>query len=105
MNDYIWIESLITAYYYNRNTKDVITMIQGTINRILDRPYDELNAGDDNTDILMSALVHRYGDYGTSPRFGWVAQDYKSDILWTLGKELNYYKEIYSREEDRNEIS
>ena len=103
MCEYAWIESIIAAYSYNRNTKDVINMIQGAINRILDRPYNEINAGDDDTDILMSSLVLRYGDYGTSPRFGWIEADYKGDVLYTLGKELNYYKTIYSTECDNND--
>lgn len=105
MNEYVWIESVISAYYYNRETKDVITMIKSTINRILDKPYDELNAGDDDTDILMCALVLRYGDYGTSPRFGWIAEDYKSSILFTLGRELNYYEAIHDREENDNDCN
>lgn len=93
MDEYTWIESLIWSYYYNRDRQDLINMIQGVINRILDKPYNEVNAGDDDTDILMGAIVLMYGDYGTSPRFGWIDEEHKENVLNILNELLKYHKE------------
>jgi len=92
-SDYEWIESLIWSYFYNRDRQDIINMIQGVINRILDKPYNEVNAGDDDTDILMGAIVHMYGDYGTSPRFGWIDAEHKQHVIDILNELLEFHKE------------
>ena len=99
MDDYEWIESLVSSYFYNRERMSIICMIQGVINRILDKSYSELNAGDDDTDILMGAIVIQYGEYGTSPRFGWIYDEYKEGVLETLGELLEYHEEQLEHEE------
>ena len=90
MSDYTWIESLIASYFYNRDREQIVNMIQGTINRILDMPYGSVNAGDDDTDILMGAITCQFGDYGTSPRFGWIYEQHKENVLEILNELLEY---------------
>lgn len=99
MDDYTWIESLVRSYFYNRERMSLIVMIQGVINRILDKSYSELNAGDDDTDILMSAIVMQYGEYGTSPRFGWIYDEHKEKVLAHLKELLEYHQEQLEHEE------
>lgn len=92
MSNYHWIDSLITSYFYNRDREDIVNMIQGVINRILDEPYSSVNAGDDDTDILMGAIVIEFGDYGTSPRYGWIYEEHEEQILDVLNELLEYHK-------------
>lgn len=100
MSDYTWIESLIWSYFYNRRKKDLVNMVEGVINRILDKPYGELNAGDDDTDVLMGAIVQQYGDYGTSPRFGWIYEEHKENVLEILFDLDDYFNKTLDDEED-----
>lgn len=62
------LRSIITAYFYNRNDDDLIRTLHQVIHR--------LNKGEwepplDDADIICSFLYYLYGDYGTSPRYGW----------------------------------
>ena len=92
-SDYTWIESLVMSYYYNRDRKDIINMIAGVINRITNTSYDSVMPGDDDTDILMGAIVIEYGEFGTSPRFGWIDEEHKENVLNILDELLEYHKE------------
>ena len=45
-------------------------------------PYDRLSDDPDKPDrILWSVLVMEYGDYGTSPRCGWIESRNRDAIL------------------------
>ena len=62
------LRSLITAYVYNRDEVEIIAALEQVKRRInggaWEQPIDE-------ADIIASVLYHLYGDYGTSPRYGW----------------------------------
>lgn len=65
----ILLESLVTAYSYNRDEtflKNVLIEVQKRIRQIDCEHTDE-------GDIIYSALVIAYGEYGTSPRSGWIS--------------------------------
>jgi len=100
MEKYAWIESLVMSYYYNRDREAIINMIAGVINRINNLPYNELNAGDDDTDILMGAIVIHFGEYGTSPRYGWIDEEHKENVLNILDELLEYHKEQLEHEDN-----
>ena len=62
------LRGIISAYFYNRNDVDLI--------RTLEQVKNRLNKGEweqpiDDADIICSFLYYLYGDYGTSPRYGW----------------------------------
>ena len=59
--------------------------------------FPEKNFLSDDVDkpdrILWSVLVIMYGDYGTSPRFGWIMVENRETILDILKKWLDEYEE------------
>lgn len=65
------LRSLITGYVYNRDEENLIAALEQVKRRInggaWEQPIDE-------ADIIASVLYHLYGDYGTSPRYGWFYQ-------------------------------
>lgn len=74
--DYIY--NLTTAFNYNRATEYTMEMCHRVLKRI-DKDYDyriehkyDGDDMDDCVDILASAIFIAYGDYGTSPRHGWI---------------------------------
>ena len=99
-SEYSWIDALIWSYFYNRDRQDIVHMIQGVINRILDSPYEGCNAGDDDTDILTGVIVIMYGEYGTSPRYGWIDEEHKENVLNILDELLEYHTEQLEHEDN-----
>lgn len=94
-----WIGSLLISYYYNRDVKDVVKIIERTINR-LNRTRQAHEDIDDDVDIFIGAIVCAYGDFGTSPRYGWIEKYYERAVMEKLEEELEEYKEIASRSTD-----
>ena len=94
-----WISSILTSYYYNRKTSDVVKIIERTINRLKNQ-YPAYEDIDNDVDIFAGAIVSRYGDYGTSPRYGWLEPEYAELVISFLEGELKEYKEILSRSAD-----
>lgn len=97
--DLDWIGALLTSYYYNRDDKDVVAIIERTINRLNNtrQVHEDI---DEDVDIFMGAIICRYGDYGTSPRYGWLEERYKIPVMNVLTEELEEYKGILSRSTD-----
>ena len=62
------LKSVITAFFYNRDDEKLIAALEQVKRRIngggWEQPIDE-------ADIIASILYYLYGDYGTSPRYGW----------------------------------
>ena len=100
--DLEWISSLLTSYYYNREVKYVIEIIERTIKRLKNDNY-LADYVDNDVDIFVGAIVCRYGDYGTSPRYGWLETPNVEPVINALQKELEEYKEIESRLADERE--
>ena len=42
--------------------------------------------------LLWSTLVMKYGEYGTSPRYGWLLKDTKEECVKELQDFVNTYK-------------
>lgn len=102
--DYIYY--LTTAFKYNRDTEYLMEVLHRVLYRI-DKTYDwrvehkfDGEGIDYDVDILASAIFIAYGDYGTSPRWGWIEDKgyetaIKSSLIRRI-KELSFqYMEEY----------
>ena len=95
------IRSVITAFCYNRDDEELIAALEQVKRRInggaWEQPIDE-------ADIIASVLYSLYGDYGTSPRYGWFDNKQLKDefikILDEEIEELNQRIELYEEMEE-----
>lgn len=89
--DNIILGSLLTAYFYNRSEEFLVLMCDELIKRIKQIDCEHTDEGD----IIYSALVIAYGDYGTSPRSGWFYdENLKKDFIITLEDRKAYFEEV-----------
>lgn len=93
-----FVDSYTTSLYYNRDTEDVVKLLEEVIER-LKEPYKYSTVWTDDGNILYGTLVLMYGDYGVSPRAGWIDKEIMKDIIKIFEEILKEYKEILSREE------
>lgn len=75
-NGYVDNIKLIRKYIIKENRKHELDIQSSPFSRIVSYPHnrkDILCNNPDNLDrVLWSCLVVMFGDYGTSPRFGWI---------------------------------
>ncbi len=101
--DYVYY--LTTAFNYNRNTDYTIEVCHRVIKRIdkdyiwrIEHKFDG-DCIDDDVDILASAIFLAYGEYGTSPRYGWIEdKSYERQILNALNNCINELSHMYMEE-------
>ena len=89
--DLAWLESLIVSYSYNRELASIIKMLKGTRSRLLNEGYLSCDYSNDDVNILFGVICLRYGDYGTSPRTGWIDNENKQALLKFLDEQILYY--------------
>lgn len=83
------VESIFYSYFYNRSRYHVYDLCEEVKARIIGT--DDVDLTDDG-DIIFGFLVLLYGEYGTSPRSGWLVNennknyiiDYINDIIEKL---------------------
>lgn len=90
------LQALGDIAYYNGHEKEIKKVIEyiehykGQFNNIIPMPeFLEKNDCDYYINILWQLSVMLYGDYGTSPRSGWLEAENKDKIL-------DIWKYIYS---------
>lgn len=90
------ISCYLQSLFYNRSTEHIVKLIEEVIGRINDtfKSCDWTDEGD----IFYGMIVIMTGDYGTSPRCGWINEDELLDVLKVLNEELHEYKETLARE-------
>lgn len=101
--DYLY--NLVTALNYNRNTDYTMEVCHRVIQRIkhdyewrVEHKYDEYGIGDD-VDLIASMIFLGYGEYGTSPRYGWIIDErYEKDIINALVMRINELSHMYMEE-------
>lgn len=85
------IRSIITSYNYNRSDGYLLKLIKNVITRLEDKGpteyFDDKDIRDD-TDIFNGILVNLYGDYGTSPRYGWLDSANRYAVIKALKDEF-----------------
>lgn len=96
------LSSVITAFSYNRDDQELLAALEQVKRRInggeWEQPIDE-------ADIIASVLYDLYGDYGTSPRYGWFYNSLLIDEFnKILDEEIEELKE-YIEEEKRDDKS
>jgi hypothetical protein len=91
------IHAMVTSYDYNRSDAHLLRLIKNVLIRANDWnppviPYnsDEFKDVREDADIFYGTLVNCYGDYGTSPRYGWIESENKKDVIQALEDELEY---------------
>lgn len=104
VTDYIYY--LTTALNYNRMTDYTIEVCNRALYRLdkthtwrIEHKYDNHNIEDD-VDLLASAIFVAYGEYGTSPRWGWIVDNsYENAIKSALIRRIKELANAYMIEE------
>lgn len=91
------LEALLDVLYYNGYIEDIAEIVQYiytnedpdhiSFPHYLEEYYDS-----DPARILWSVLVVMFGDYGTSPRYGWIETENKKKCL----NELKSWLEVHN---------
>ena len=84
---------MLNSLSYNREDNYMFTLVNRIIKYITEsgREYEQDEYMED-IDILWGTLVYSFGEYGTSPRYGWIENEYKSFIKIYLETWLNENK-------------
>lgn len=86
------IGSLLASLSYNRTEEYMVTLTEELLGRIKHTfPCYEWS---DMGDIIYGYIVMIWGDYGTSPRSGWIESEHKGSIIKELEEELKEYKRV-----------
>lgn len=80
------LEALLDVLYYNGFEEDIDELVQyidanEDPDHISFPQYLEQYDNDNPARILWSVLVVMFGDYGTSPRYGWIENENKNKCL------------------------
>ena len=62
------LNAILTSFQYNYDKSYLIKVAEDVKNRLQNGPY---MTPTEEGHIIMGTLVCLYGDYGTSPRYGW----------------------------------
>lgn len=62
------IKDIIVAFWYNRNDNEIRSLCEEIKNRVAKCPCEHTDDGD----LLYSIIIMMVGEYGTSPRSGWL---------------------------------
>lgn len=96
------VRAIVSSLWYNFETKDIILILETMWARLRRIGYSkevlqdaELN---DVVDLFYGMLVCLCGDYGTSPRFGWINDEEKDNIETALIEEINELKTMIESE-------
>lgn len=91
------IEALISAFNYNMDTAELIECLKTVCDRLNGNPFVPHN--NIAIDLIISFIVLRYGDYGTSPRYGWFPKFERRVICTTIAARISELEEILKEEE------
>lgn len=82
------LEAILVSYEYNYNDKYLIDVYEDVINRLENGSYRKPT---EEGHIINGILTLLYGDYGTSPRYGWFDKDksaVKADCIRILKEHI-----------------
>ena len=82
------VGAIVSSFYYNRSREDMINLCEEVKKRIR---TDNVEWTDDGN-IFYGILVLLYGDYGTSPRGGWLESE-AEEIIASINEEIEILKE------------
>jgi hypothetical protein len=93
------LRGIMAAFWYNRDDKDLIDTLEQVKRRL--SGYKKYEKPIDDADIISSILVYTYGDYGTSPRYGWFDNAaVPQAFIEVIDSYINEIKENMGEQED-----
>ena len=90
------IENILVAFWYNRSIRNMKALCEEIRNRIEKKDCKHTDDGD----VLYSVIILMFGEYGTSPRSGWLLNIKPETILEIIAKFEAMYLQPW---EDDNE--
>ena len=90
------VNAIFNSYAYNREFSYMVELCQEVLERV--RGFKSSSHTDDG-DVIYGFLVIMFGDYGTSPRSGWI-ENYEEEIADCIEDLIENYKRL---EEEENE--
>lgn len=73
----LYIKDSIIGFWYNRSDSEMRALCEEIKNRVAKRNCKHTDDGD----VLYSIIILMVGEYGTSPRSGWLTHDYQKCII------------------------
>lgn len=89
------IRAIFDSYYYNRSFSHMVELCEEVNKRVCKYRY----VPSDDGDIIYGFLILMYGDYGTSPRSGWLNGEITKCISKCISDLTEKYKEMEDEEE------
>lgn len=90
------VEHIMDAFNYNRSTVWMKFLVKELLERIDNTPVryskdgrERVNRSEDG-DVIYGFLVLCYGEYGTSPRSGWIMTNYINELKNALNDYYNF---------------
>ena len=97
MKDMPTVRAIFSSYAYNRNWSYMVELCREVLERTRGI-FTSSNCTYDG-DIIYGFLVLMYGDYGTSPRTGWI-ENYLDEITECINELIEIYKRAAEEEEE-----
>lgn len=82
------MQALLASLGYNRDEEDVLAVCEE-----LKKRFNKISCEwSDDGNVIYGTFIYLYGDYGTSPRSGWMSntegEKYISEIIEALDEEI-----------------
>ena len=97
MCDMPMVKAIFNSYAYNREFSYMIELCREVLERV--RGVKSSSWTYDGN-IIYGFLVLMYGDYGTSPRSGWI-ESYKNEMISCIEYLIEEYKRMEELENER----
>lgn len=87
------LRGVIAAFWYNRDKEELLEVLEEVKQR-LNNSENYAKPSEDGH-IIASILFYIFGDYGTSPRYGWIYDNKLiDDFVEVLDSEIKDIKDI-----------
>ena len=97
MKGLLYIKYSIIGFWYNRSDSEMKALCEEIKNRVAKRDCKHTDDGD----ALYSIIILMVGEYGTSPRSGWLTRDYQKCII----ELINDIEDMYMGGENNGDIN
>lgn len=93
------IEAIFNSFAYNREFSDMVKLCEEVRDRV--NGFNSNHTDDGN--VIYGFFVLLYGEYGTSPRSGWLL-DKTDEITGIIDNLINGYKILEEVENEQNRL-
>ena len=101
MSDMSTVKAIFNSYAYNREFSYMIRLCQEVAERVNGRANRNSYRSDDG-DNIYGFLVLMYGDYGTSPRSGWIGNEYTTEITDCIYDLIEVYRRLKEEKDEED---